>query len=75
MSVTNSELMVRGMRCLSKEMGIVEAEQFISLVIREKSDYEKWRKEYFNGTTLEEFNRDAAEYDKAHPFTGNAVRL
>lgn len=35
MNVTTSEIMRKGMECLTQQMGIVEAEQFISVIIRE----------------------------------------
>ena len=41
------ELMSRGMECLVKHMGIVEAESFIAAILRERFDYTKWHKEYF----------------------------
>ncbi|MCI9101728.1 MAG: hypothetical protein HFG47_00185 [Lachnospiraceae bacterium] len=36
MAKSTAEIMGRGMRCLTAHMGIVEAEEFIFLVIREK---------------------------------------
>ena len=75
MSATNAEILARGMKCLTREMGLVEAEQFVSLIIREKSDYTRWQREYFDAKTPEEISREAAEYEKAHPFQGNAVKL
>lgn len=51
MNTTTSEIMRRGMECLTKQMGIVEAEQFISVIIREKFDYTKWQREYFDAKT------------------------
>ena len=39
MSATNAEILARGMKRLTREMEILEAEQFVSLIIREKSDY------------------------------------
>jgi len=43
MNVTTSEIMRKGMECLTQQMGIVEAEQFISVIIRETFDYTKWQ--------------------------------
>ena len=48
MNVTTSEIMRKGMECLTQQMGIVEAEQFISVIIREKFDYTKWQRDYFD---------------------------
>ena len=57
------------------QMGIVEAEQFISFVIREKFDYTKWQRGYFDRKTPEEISREASDFEQAHPFSGNAIRL
>lgn len=35
--------MNRDMRCLTEYWGIVEAEQFISIIICKKFDYTKWQ--------------------------------
>ena len=75
MNVTTSEIMRKGMECLTQQMGIVEAEQFISVIIREKFDYTKWQREYFDAKTPEEISKEASEYEESHPFTGNAIRL
>jgi len=39
MTSSMNELMSRGMECLTETLGVVEAERFISLVIRERFDY------------------------------------
>ena len=44
------------MKCLTDQMCIVEAEQFIATIIREKFDYTKWQREYFDAITPEEIN-------------------
>ena len=75
MSATNAEILARGMKCLTREMEILEAEQFVSLIIREKSDYTRWQREYFDAKTPKEISREVIEYEKAHPVQGNAVRL
>lgn len=75
MSENMVEIMNRGMKCLTDQMGIVEAEQFISFIIREKFDYTKWQRDYFDKKSPEEISKEASEYEKSHPFTGNAIRL
>ncbi len=69
------EVMNRGMRCLRKYLGTVEAEQFISVIIREQFDYTKWHETAFDDSTLKEFSDEAAEYDKAHPFKGTIAKI
>ena len=68
-------IMNKGMKCLTEQMGIIEAEQFISIIIREKFDYTKWQRDYFDKKSPEEISKEASEYEKSHPFTGNAIRL
>ena len=68
MTGSMNELMSRGMECLTQALGVVEAEEFISLVIRERFDYTKWRKDYFGDMTVDELNSVAAKYDSVHPF-------
>lgn len=72
---STSEIMNRGMQCLTEKMGIVEAEQFISAIIREKFDYTKWQREYFDAKKPEEISEEASDFEREQPFTGNAVRL
>lgn len=69
------DIMNRGMECLTKSLGVIEAERFISTVIREKFDYTKWQREYFDSMAPGEFQRKALEYAQNHPYTGDAERL
>ena len=75
MNTSTTEIMNRGMKCLTEQMGIVDAEIFISHIIREKFDYTKWQREYFDAKTPEEISKEAYQYEESHPFTGNAVRI
>lgn len=75
MTTSTVEIMNKGMKCLTETMGIVEAEQFISIIIREKFDYTKWQRDYFDAKTPLEISQEASQFEKSHPFTGNAIRL
>ena len=75
MADSTVELMNRGMRCLTSQMGIVDAEEFISIVIREKFDYTKWQRDFFNSKTPEEISREAVEFEKENPFVSNAGKI
>ena len=66
---TTAEIMDRGMNCLIEKMGIIEAEQFISIIIREKFDYTRWKQKSFDNVDLKEFNSSAALFDKQNPLT------
>ena len=74
--MTNTfDITARGMKCLTEQLGIVEAEQFISIVIREKLDYTKWQQMYYDSMAPGEFHEQAVQYAQAHPYTGTATRL
>lgn len=75
MNTSTTEIMTRGMKCLTEQMGIIDAETFISHIIREKFDYTKWQREYFDAKTPEEISKEACQFEESHPFTGNAIRL
>ncbi len=72
MSPNTVEIMNRGMECLLERMGVVEAEKFISIIIREKFDYTKWQQEHFDRMTPEQIDAEARQYVSDHPFNGNA---
>lgn len=75
MMESTSEIMSKGMKCLMEQMGIIEAERFISVIIREKFDYTKWQRDYFDAKTPTEIREEASQFEKEHPFTGDAIRL
>ena len=72
---TTVDIMNRGMQCLTDSLGVIEAEQFISIIIREKFDYTKWQRQYFDAMAPGEFHENALKYAESHPYTGNAERL
>ena len=53
---------LEGMRLLIENMGKVDAERFISLVIREPFDYTEWQKDLFQGMSLDELGDRAMEF-------------
>ena len=60
-----AKLMSRGMECLVKNMGIVDAEYFIAAIQREPFDYTKWHQEYFaQDESVESFLQKAVAYAK-----------
>ena len=75
MASNTIELLNKGMECLKDNLGVVDAEMFISIIIREKFDYTSWQREYFDAMTPGQFGKEAAEYAKNHPFKGNAERI
>lgn len=61
------EIMNRGISCLIQQMGVVEAEKFISIINREKFDYTKWQQHLFEDMELGEINEAAAIFSKNNP--------
>jgi hypothetical protein len=45
-----------GMKILINNLGRVEAERFISLVIREPFDYTEWQRDLFNNMSVKELS-------------------
>ena len=56
------------MQCLVESLGILETEVFISTLLRERSDYTEWQREYFANYSLDDFLHNAQEYDQKNPF-------
>ena len=53
-----------GMKILVNKLGPVEAERFISLIIREPFDYTEWQKNLFDNMSVKELSNIAMkEYD------------
>lgn len=65
---STAEIMDKGVSILLKNMGALETEHFISVLIREQVDYTKWQREHFDGVSSDEFYNAAVEFDKTHPF-------
>ena len=57
-----------GMECLVKSLGVLEAEVFISSLLRESFDYTEWQREYFSNMALDDFLNNAHVYDQKNPF-------
>jgi len=65
--IMNSEMVLRieGMKVLIANLGHVEAERFISLVIREPFDYTEWQRDLFNDLSVKKLSNSAMkEYKK-----------
>jgi len=66
--MNNTVLLDTGMKHLSDKLGLVEAERFISLILREPFDYTKWRKNnLFVGMSVKEISHAAKKYCDENP--------
>lgn len=75
MASNTIELLNKGMECLKDNLGVVDADMFISIIIREKFDYTSWQREYFDAMAPGQFGKESVEYAKGHPFKGDAERI
>jgi hypothetical protein len=59
-----SDTMIKtdGMRALSEQLGLVEAERFVTLMRRESFDYTERQRDLFKDVPLDKLLKDAAEY-------------
>ena len=63
--INSAVLLDKGMRCLTSELGLVEAEQFVYLLLSEPFNYTEWRKDnLFAGMSVEEISQSADNYCK-----------
>ena len=74
--MTNAmKILDQGFACLVDNMGVIDAEYFISLIIRDDFDYTVWQREYFDKMESGEFAAKASAYSNSHPYTGKAQVL
>lgn len=58
----DAELKILGFEILSRHLGLVEAERFISLIQREKLDYTQWRQTLLAELSGEEISQQAMTF-------------
>ncbi len=51
---TDSIIIHEGMKALREKLDIVEAEKFISLILRENFDYTEWQQDLWKDKTVDE---------------------
>ena len=59
------KLRSEGMNVLINSLGRVEAERFISLIIREPFDYTEWQRDLFNDMSVKELSNRAMKKYKS----------
>jgi len=64
--MTNSTILLdKGIKCLTDGLGLLEAEQFIYLLLSQPFDYTEWRKDHlFIGMSVDEISDAADAYCK-----------
>ena len=59
---TDTALRQEGMDVLVRTLGYIDAERFISLILREPFDYTKWRQKHLADEDIRSLSRKASEY-------------
>jgi len=63
-----SEIALRSeaMKILTKHLGKIDTERFISSIKKDSFDYTEWRKDLWKDKTIEEIHELAGQYEKDH---------
>jgi hypothetical protein len=65
--ITDTVLKDSGMKLLAEKFGMVDAERFIALIIKEPFDYTVWHRNQFSGMSVREISNAAKKYcDELH---------
>lgn len=62
--ITDTEIKIKGLEILVDTLGKVDAERFISLIMREPFDYTKWHRTLWEGETVAQISRKAMSLRK-----------
>jgi len=65
--MSDTAIMETGMRSLVDSLGVVDAERFITRLIREPFDYTKWQQDLFQDMTLDEIVAKAVAHCEDNP--------
>ena len=57
--LTDTEIKLKGLEALINALGEVQAEKFISLILREPFDYTLWQRDLWSDASLEELSQNA----------------
>lgn len=62
--MTDTELKIKGFNTLAAALGDVDAERFITLILREPFDYTKWQKHLWENRSVEDISKAAMQQRK-----------
>ena len=71
--MNDAVLQQSAMRCLIQHFGVVDAERFISSVIKEPFDYTKWQEDLYGDMSVEDLSRKAMDYMRSQNGTGEGA--
>jgi len=61
---TDMEIRHDGMKLLRTQLGLVESERFLTLMLREPFDYTQWRQDQWNNSTVTDLAEQARNLRK-----------
>jgi hypothetical protein len=61
---TETEIKERGIKALMKELGEVDTEIFIKMILREPFDYTMWQRTLWDDKSVEEISNEATKQNK-----------
>jgi len=64
---TDTVIKSEGLRVLAENLGIVEAERFVTLLLREPFDYTDWQRKLYQGETVSSLFRKVKASEKPSP--------
>lgn len=64
--ITDTEVRIRGIQTLIAALGELDAERFITLLLREPFDYTKWQRSLWSDKSIEEISRMAMQGRQVH---------
>ena len=67
---TDTEVRIRGLRALVEALGTVDAERFITLILREPFDYTQWQRQLWPDRSVDELSKAAMAMRSASPNNG-----
>ncbi len=59
--MSDTQLRAEGMRLLREKLGLVNAEVFINLLLKDHFDYTQWQETLWEGKTLDDISEMAQE--------------
>ena len=62
---TDTIVKSEGMEALFDKLGMVDAERFISLILKDSFDYTKWQEKLFDNETIEDLGNKSYEYARS----------
>lgn len=64
--ISDTQIRIKGMQALAGALGDIQAERFITLMIREPFDYTEWRRDLWHGKSVDEISDEAMQYRRTH---------